>query len=85
MGLLLWIIFGMLVGLLVSLIVDDDPDQDTLKNIGLGIIGSVVGGYIIYLMGADTEELNVLNVLVAGFGAIIAIGGKYIIFYMYRL
>jgi uncharacterized membrane protein YeaQ/YmgE (transglycosylase-associated protein family) len=46
MGLLLWIIFGGIVGWIASMIVGTDERQGMLGNIIVGIVGAVLGGFI---------------------------------------
>jgi len=51
MGIILWIVFGALVGWVASLIMKTDAEQGTMLNIIIGIIGSVVGGWLMGVMG----------------------------------
>ena len=51
MGIILWIIFGALVGWLASLIMGTDAQQGALANIIVGIIGAVIGGWVMNLLG----------------------------------
>jgi len=51
MGIILWIIFGALVGWIASLIMKTDAEQGALLNIVVGIIGSVMGGWLMGVMG----------------------------------
>jgi len=53
MGIILWIVFGALVGWVASLIMKTDAEQGTVLNIIIGIIGSVVGGWLMGVMGKN--------------------------------
>ena len=51
MGIILWVIFGALAGWLASVIMKTDSGQGTLSDIIMGVIGAVVGGFIMNLFG----------------------------------
>ena len=51
MGIILWIIFGGLVGWIASIIMKTDAQQGMLLNIVVGIIGAIVGGWVMSLLG----------------------------------
>lgn len=75
MGIILWIVFGGLVGWVASMIMKTDGQQGILLNIIVGIIGATVGGW---LMGAIGEGgvrtgFNVSGFLVALLGACVLI------------
>lgn len=46
MGLVSWIVFGVLVGWVATLIIGLDEDYGCFFNIALGIIGGILGGAI---------------------------------------
>lgn len=46
MNILLWIIFGGLAGWIASLIVGVSSSMGLLANIGVGIVGAFLGGWI---------------------------------------
>ena len=74
MGLLLWIVFGALVGWIASLIMKTDAQQGAVLNIVVGIVGAVVGGFIMNMLGASaTTGFNLYSFLVALLGAIVLI------------
>lgn len=54
MYILYWIIFGALVGWLASIITRDDGRMGLLANIIVGLIGSVIGGFIATLLNLAT-------------------------------
>lgn len=74
MGILLWIIFGALVGWLASMFMGTDAHQGALGNIILGIIGAVVGGFIMSFFGeAGVTGFNLYSAVVALIGAIVVV------------
>ncbi|MBC7766420.1 GlsB/YeaQ/YmgE family stress response membrane protein [Arenimonas sp.] len=75
MGIILWIIFGALVGWIASIIMKTDAQQGALLNIVVGIIGAVIGGYIMNLFGeTGTTGFNLYSFFVALIGAVVLIG-----------
>ena len=46
MGILLWIIFGGLVGWIASMIMRTDAEQGIILNVIVGIVGAVIGGWL---------------------------------------
>lgn len=74
MGILLWIIFGAISGWLASVIMKTDGGQGTVSDIIMGIIGSVVGGFVMNLLGqSGVTGFNLYSFAVAVIGAIIVI------------
>jgi uncharacterized membrane protein YeaQ/YmgE (transglycosylase-associated protein family) len=74
MGILLWIIFGALVGWIASLVMKTDAEQGALLNIVVGIIGAVLGGWIMNFFGqSGTTGFNLYSFIVALLGAIVLI------------
>ncbi|KKR23807.1 MAG: Transglycosylase-associated protein [Candidatus Yanofskybacteria bacterium GW2011_GWD2_39_48] len=70
MGIILWIIFGALVGWIASLIMKTDAEQGALLNIVVGIIGSVMGGWLMGVMGkSGVGGFTLYSFLVALLGA----------------
>ena len=51
MGIILWIVFGAIAGWLASMFMGTDNGQGTMGDIVMGIIGSIVGGFLMNLMG----------------------------------
>ncbi len=70
MGIILWIIFGALVGWVASLIMKSDAEQGALMNIIVGIVGAVIGGWLMSVLGeTGVSGFNVYSFLVALLGA----------------
>lgn len=75
MGIILWIIFGGLVGWVASLIMKTDASQGALLNIIVGIVGGLIGGAIMSWLGAyPITGFNFYSFLVALLGAMVLIG-----------
>lgn len=74
MGIILWIIFGGLAGWIASVIMKTDSGQGTVKDIIMGIIGAVVGGFLMGLFGqSGVNGFNLYSFIVAIIGAIVVI------------
>lgn len=74
MGIILWIIFGALVGWIASIIMKTDPQQGAMLNIVVGIIGAVIGGWLMSTIGeSGISGFNLYSFLVALLGAIVLI------------
>ncbi len=70
MALLLWIVFGALVGWVASMIMKTDHQQGAVLNIVVGIVGAVLGGWLMSFFGqAGVNEISVYSFLVALLGA----------------
>ncbi len=68
-----WIIIGALAGLIAKAIMKEEGGL--LKNIILGIVGAVVGGWVFDLVGADGcgDASWICSLFVAVIGAVIVI------------
>ncbi len=74
MGILIWIIFGGLVGWVASLIMKTDSQQGIILNVVVGVVGAVVGGWIMSLLGeSGVSGFNLYSFLVAVGGAVVFI------------
>lgn len=72
MNILLWIVFGALAGWIASIIMKSN--QGLLINIIVGILGSVIGGWVMnFFNQAGTTGFNIYSLLVAILGAVILI------------
>jgi uncharacterized membrane protein YeaQ/YmgE (transglycosylase-associated protein family) len=72
MSVLLWIVFGALVGWIASMIAGTNEQQGAIGNILVGIVGAFLGGFIVSLFGgAGITGFNIPSVLVAILGAVI--------------
>lgn len=66
MAIIGFIVFGMVVGVLARLIVPGRQHISLLLTLGLGCVGSLVGGVVANALGTgDMWELNLLGSIVA--------------------
>ena len=71
MSILAWILLGLLAGFIGSKIVNK-TGEGFLVDIGLGIIGAVVGGWLFQFFGATgVTGLNLYSLFVAVIGAVV--------------
>jgi uncharacterized membrane protein YeaQ/YmgE (transglycosylase-associated protein family) len=73
-NLIVWLLIGALIGWLASMVMRTDAQQGALLNIVVGIVGAMIGGF---LLGGPTINSNALNLtaLVVSFvGAAILLG-----------
>lgn len=74
MNIIIWILFGALVGWVASLIMATNAQQGMIKNIVIGIGGAVLGGFLARLFGlGGVEGFDPISLLIAIAGAIIII------------
>ncbi|MFA6270354.1 MAG: GlsB/YeaQ/YmgE family stress response membrane protein [Candidatus Paceibacterota bacterium] len=74
MSFIIWIIFGVLVGWIASIIMKTDPEQGFLLNIIVGVVGAVLGGWLMNTFGQNgVTGFNFYSFLVALLGAVILI------------
>lgn len=74
MGIILWIFFGAFAGWLASVAMKTDASQGTVTDIILGIVGAVVGGFLMGLVGqSGVTGFNLYSLFVAVIGAIVVI------------
>jgi uncharacterized membrane protein YeaQ/YmgE (transglycosylase-associated protein family) len=79
MGILSWIVVGLIAGLLAKLILPGDNPGGLIVTTVIGMVGAVVGGFVIGILGgAGATGFNVWSILVATLGAIILL-------FVYRL
>ena len=71
MGILSWIILGLIAGFIGSKIVERQG-QGFWLNIALGIIGALVGGFLFSFFGSSgVTGLNVWSMIVAIVGSVV--------------
>ena len=78
MGILSWIVFGLIAGALAKWIMPGKDPGGIIVTILLGIAGAIVGGFIASLLGLGT---------VGGFSLeslLVAIGGALLLLFGYR-
>jgi len=74
MGIISWIILGLIAGFIGSKIVNR-TGEGILLDVVLGVVGAVVGGFLFNLVGAQgVTGLNLWSLLVAVIGAVVVLG-----------
>ena len=72
MGIISWIIVGLIAGALGKLIMPGDDPGGIIVTILIGIAGAFVGGFVFGLFGGTgVTGFNVWSIIVATIGAII--------------
>ncbi|WP_249217275.1 GlsB/YeaQ/YmgE family stress response membrane protein [Nocardioides palaemonis] len=75
MGIIGFLVFGLVVGALARLIKPGKQNLSILATLLLGVVGSVIGGVVASALGTgDIMELNVLGAIVAIVAAVLLIG-----------
>lgn len=72
MGIIAWIVFGLIAGAVAKLIMPGTQSGGWIITIILGILGAVVGGWLgSILLGVDVTGFNISSFLVAVGGALL--------------
>ena len=73
MGIISWIILGLIAGFVGGKIVNREG-QGFWLNIALGIVGALVGGFLFSLFGASgVTGLNIWSMIVAIVGSVVVL------------
>lgn len=79
MGILTWIIMGLIVGILAKWIMPGKDPGGFIVTILIGIAGAFVGGFIGSLLGlGSVTGFNIISLA-------LAIGGALLLLFLYRL
>jgi uncharacterized membrane protein YeaQ/YmgE (transglycosylase-associated protein family) len=72
MGIISWIVVGLIAGALGKLIMPGDDPGGFIVTILIGMAGALVGGFVVGILGGTgATGFNVWSILVATLGAII--------------
>ena len=72
MGIIAWIVVGLIAGILAKLIMPGDDPGGFIVTIIIGIVGAFVGGFVMQLLGGTgLTGFSIWSILVATLGAII--------------
>lgn len=76
MGIISWIVFGLIAGILAKVIMPGDDPGGFIVTTLIGVAGAFVGGYVGTLLGLGTVSgFDFRSFLVAIFGALILLAG----------
>jgi uncharacterized membrane protein YeaQ/YmgE (transglycosylase-associated protein family) len=73
MDLIVWLVIGGVIGWLASLIMKTNAQMGILANVGVGIVGAALGGWLAGALGIATSGLATYLVALAGAVVLIAI------------
>jgi uncharacterized membrane protein YeaQ/YmgE (transglycosylase-associated protein family) len=73
MSIIAWIVLGLIAGFIASKIVNK-AGEGMILDIVLGVVGSVVGGWLFSVFGmSGVSGLNIYSLLVAVIGAVVVL------------
>ena len=75
MGILTWIIFGLIAGAIAKFIMPGNQGMGWLMTIILGIVGSIVGGFLAGLIGIsqDDNPWDIGSIVISVLGALLVL------------
>jgi uncharacterized membrane protein YeaQ/YmgE (transglycosylase-associated protein family) len=75
MNFIIWIVIGGIIGWLASLVMRTDAQQGILLNIVVGIIGALLGGWVLApLFGTGTinqNDFSISSLVISFLGAVV--------------
>ena len=73
MGILAWLVVGLVAGWIGSMIVNKGG-EGPLMDIVLGVVGAMVGGFLFNLIGhSGVTGINIYSILVAVVGSVVVL------------
>ena len=78
MGIISWLVVGAIAGYIAGYLVKGDESLGVIGHIILGIVGGLIGGFLAGILtgGKDyTTGINIVTIVVAVIGAVIAVVG----------
>ena len=74
MGVIAWIVFGLIAGFLAKLLLPGKAPGGLLATMVLGIVGALVGGFLGTMLGfGDISGFNLTSMLLAVAGGIVVL------------
>lgn len=74
MTFIVWILFGAAIGLIVSILFDQQREYRTPHNVIVSMAGSVTGGAMAVAASGGLYAFNLLSVILAVTGGFVALG-----------
>lgn len=76
MGIIAWIVFGLVAGVIAKFIMPGRDGGGFILTCVLGVVGAVVGGWLatMFGIGGSVSDFNLHSFLVAVVGAIVVLG-----------
>jgi uncharacterized membrane protein YeaQ/YmgE (transglycosylase-associated protein family) len=79
MGILLWVVFGLIAGAIARYLMPGKVPGGILVTIALGIVGAILGGFIGVQLGlGDISGFDIRSML-------LAVGGGVLVLFLYGL
>jgi uncharacterized membrane protein YeaQ/YmgE (transglycosylase-associated protein family) len=70
-----FLVAGLIIGALARLLKSGRQDLGLLGTLGLGVVGSIIGGFIAWQLGTGSIwELNILGFVLSVVAAVLLIG-----------
>jgi uncharacterized membrane protein YeaQ/YmgE (transglycosylase-associated protein family) len=70
-----FLVFGLFVGAVARLLKPGKQNLSVLATLGLGVVGSLIGGVVATLLGTGSfTELNILGAIIAIIAAFLLVG-----------
>ena len=75
LGIISWVIFGVVVGAIAKMIMPGNQNMGWLMTIILGIVGSMVGGFVAGLLGIgqDGNMWDIGSIAISVLGALLVL------------
>jgi uncharacterized membrane protein YeaQ/YmgE (transglycosylase-associated protein family) len=74
MGILSWTLLGLVAGVIAKYLHPGPDPGGWLITIGLGIVGAMVGGFVMSFVGfGGVDGFNIWSIIVATLGAVICL------------
>lgn len=72
-NIIVWIVIGGLAGWVASMIMKTDAQQGAVGNIVVGIVGALIGGFVVRFLGGQGQitGINPVSFLIALLGSVI--------------
>jgi uncharacterized membrane protein YeaQ/YmgE (transglycosylase-associated protein family) len=75
-----WIVLGAIAGYIAGMLVKGDERWGVIGHVVLGIVGAIVGGFLVSALlpgspgaGASNGDVNIPSIIVAVIGAVIVV------------
>lgn len=82
MNLIIWLVVGGVIGWVASLIMKTDAQQGMILNIVVGIVGALIGGWLLSpLVGAGTVNQGDFSLM----GLLVSLAGAVILLFVFNL
>lgn len=72
LSLLIWLVYGLLVGSIAKAIVPGEENFGFLKTVALGVAGSYMGGAILYIIG-QYDSLSPAGIFMGVAGGVLSL------------